>query len=125
MAVLHNLNANLAVFERYFENLVGEVPIDIEFVKRLEKEFSLKREVHAHRTIETNKSGMERYFRILTFGPGSLSWPAEIFAILGHQYPVLVQQDSLELPVLPTRLADPYHMSILVVASLPRHESEF
>jgi len=51
MAVPHDLNTDPAIFERHFKNLVGEIAIHIEFVKRVGEEFSLKREVHAHRPL--------------------------------------------------------------------------
>ncbi|MGO8816326.1 MAG: hypothetical protein ACLQVG_16940 [Terriglobia bacterium] len=40
MAVPHDLDAGLAVFERHFKNLVREIAIPIEFVERLGEEFS-------------------------------------------------------------------------------------
>ena len=101
MTVAYDLNPDFALFERHFENLVGEIAINIEFVKRFGEEFSLEREVHADRTIEANNPGVERYMCILAFGPWCLPRPAKIFAILGDQDPIFVQQDSLKLPVLP------------------------
>lgn len=49
MAVPYDLSTDLAIFERHFKNLAGEIAIHIEFAKRLGEEFSLKREVNAHR----------------------------------------------------------------------------
>jgi len=101
MTVAYDLNPDFALFERHFENLVGEIAIHIEFVKRFGEEFSLEREVHADRTIEANKPGVERYVCILAFGPWCLPRPAKIFAISGDQDPIFVQQNSLKLTVLP------------------------
>lgn len=115
----------LCVFERHFENLVGEIAVHVEFVERFGEEFSLEREVHAHRTVETNQPGVETYVCILAFGAGRLPWPAKILTIPGNQHPILIKQDSFQLPVLPAGLADPHHMRCLVVASLTGHESKF
>lgn len=53
MAVPDDLNVGLAVFERRFDNLVGEIAVHVEFVERFGEEFSLEREVHADRAVET------------------------------------------------------------------------
>jgi hypothetical protein len=61
MAVPHDLNTDLAIFERHFKNLAGEIAIHIEFAKRLGEEFSLKREVHAHRPLgQMSPTGVSR-----------------------------------------------------------------
>lgn len=125
MAVSHDLNAGFALLERYFENLVGEIAIPVEFVERFGEQFSLKCKVHAHRTIEEDKPGAERYIRILAFAARRLARSTKIFAIHRYQDPILVQQDSLQLPVLPTGLADPHDVRGLVVASLAGHQSKF
>lgn len=75
----------LCVFERHFENLVGEIAVHVEFVERFGEEFSLEREVHAHRTVETNQPGVETYVCILAFGAGRLPWPAKILLVTSTQ----------------------------------------
>jgi hypothetical protein len=59
MTVAYDLNPDFALFQSYLENLIGEIAIHIEFVKRFGEEFSLEREVHADRTIEANNPGVE------------------------------------------------------------------
>ena len=70
MTVPHDLNTDFALFERHFENLVGEIAVHVEFVERFREKFSLEREVHADRTVETDKPGVERYIRIFALFPG-------------------------------------------------------
>ena len=125
MAVSHDLNAGFAVFERHFKNLVGEIAVHVEFVERFGEELSLEREFHADWAIETDKPCVERYVRILAFGPWRAPRSTKIRAILCYQDPVLVQQNSFQLPVLPAGLADPHDVRGLVVASLAGHQSKF
>ena len=54
-----DLNAGLAVFERHLQYLIGQVLVVVQFIQRLGEEFSLEREVHAGRRIETDQPRME------------------------------------------------------------------
>jgi len=125
MTVANNLNADFALFERYFKNLVGEIAVLIKFVEGFGEQLSLERQVHADRAIKTDKPGMERYVGILTFAPRRAPRSTKISTVLRYQNPILVQQNPFQLPVLPARLADPHDMRGVVVAPLAGHQSKF
>ena len=54
-----DLNASLAVFERHLQNLIGQVPVGVEFIQHFGEQFSLEREVHAGGRIKTDQPRME------------------------------------------------------------------
>ena len=125
MTVPHDLNPDFVVFECYFENLISEIAVHVKLVERFGEQFSLERKVHADRAIETDKPSVERYVAILAFGSRCVPRSTKILAILRYQDPILVQQNSLEIPIFPAGLADPHDMRGLMMAALAGHQSKF
>jgi hypothetical protein len=88
-----------------FEDLVRKVRLPIEFFDDKSEKKSLEVKVDSSRSIDADEAG--------------------ILAVPGDEDPILVEQDLLQVPVLPARLAYPDHMRRLVMATFARHQRRF
>src|SRR5580700_10284038 len=68
---------------------------------------------------------MERNIGVLPVGFRRMARTTEVVTVAGDENRILFQDDPLEFPILPSRVADPDHMRCLMVSALPRHERKF
>ena len=106
------------VFEIDFQHLVQQIVVTVQLIQGNLKKLELQVEIHSRRTIQTYQPSMDRDVCILASRTGRIRRTAKIYAVFGYERPVSVENDLLQLPVLPTPFSDPGHMRRLVMAAL-------
>ena len=64
--ITNDVNRRLVIGAAYFQDLIGEISIEVKLIERLMEEFALKSEIHPDRPIDTDEPRMKGYVCILT-----------------------------------------------------------
>jgi hypothetical protein len=102
--------------------LICKIGLQVKIFDDKSKKSSLKIQIHTGSPINADKAGVEENIREDTFLAWSILRSPKVFAIPGDENPVLIEQNLLQLPVLPARLPNPDDMRRFVVTAFAGHQ---
>ena len=73
----------------------------------------------------TDETGMEWNIGEHPFRARRILRSAKVSAVPSDNYPFLVEQDLLQIPILPTRFANPHDVRRFLVAAFAGHQCKF
>jgi hypothetical protein len=94
----------------HFDNFIHKLIRISHFIQRAGKQLALQLGSHSVWPIDADQTSVKGYPGILPFRPGVLGRTAKVDAIPCDERPISLEDEGVQLPVLPSRFAQPYNV---------------